>query len=217
MATRLRKGSRVEVMFQDADDRPMPPYSWRRGDLLSFNSCQFIVRLDDPQVPVQCVPRDCIRPLAPPFVGRFPWKVGNVVEVLEDYAWWPAIVVGVDVHRRIFSVCLWNSGREIQVRSFNLRQRKQWIHKQWSLVDKFEKHEYRSEAEEEFPFSGGDRAPSCAAADTESCNVVARKRRSPTQREEEELRQRRNRRRVNFRVPAPSSSTSSVDSSPYPN
>ncbi|XP_074556462.1 uncharacterized protein LOC141812318 [Curcuma longa] len=213
MATRLRKGSRVEVMLQDADDCRMPPYSWRRGDLLSFNSWQFIVRLDEPQVPVQCVRRDCIRPLPPPFVGRFRWKVGNVVEVFEDYAWWPAIVVGVDARRRIFNVCPWNTGREIQVSSFKLRQRKQWIHKQWSLVDEFE-YEYRSEAEEEFLVSGGDRAPPCDVDDIEFCNVASKKRRSPAEGEEEELRQRRSRCRIIVPALALSSSTSSVDSSP---
>lgn len=44
MATRLAKGSRVEVMRRNADDSRTPPYSWRCGDLLSFNSQQFIVR-----------------------------------------------------------------------------------------------------------------------------------------------------------------------------
>ncbi|XP_042380533.1 uncharacterized protein LOC121972997 [Zingiber officinale] len=170
MATRLAKGSRVEVMRRNADDSRTPPYSWRCGDLLSFNSQQFIVRLDDPEVPVQCVSRDCIRPCPPPFVGRFRWKAGDPAELFEDHAWWPAKVVDVDDRRRVVDVWRWNSATQIRVRPSKLRQRKQWIHAKWSVIDK-------SEAEAE--------VPSQPCEDRESCNMSGRKRMSPSEGEVE--------------------------------
>ncbi|XP_042380557.1 uncharacterized protein LOC121973026 [Zingiber officinale] len=225
MATSLKKGSRVEVIQRNSS-RWIPPYSWHCAVLLTvMNSRQFIVKYDDSKMGLQFVPRDWIRPRPPPFVGRFPWRAGDMVEVFEDYAWWPANVVDVIINgaNRIISVWPLNSMREIRARPSKIRLRKQWTQEQnWSIIDEFTNYEYRLETEEDFPYGvGGGKAPACD--DRESCNTTGRKRRRSTDEEEEEEELRQRLRRITVSLPSPASSTdydssdsssSSMDDSP---
>ncbi|CAL9107569.1 unnamed protein product [Musa textilis] len=138
---RLSKGSSVEVYKWKEGS-----YSWSTAGVLSDNGHTYCLRYDrrppDKPLAMERVPRNSLRasslPIGGPCWAENPfsdWAPGDVMEAFEDYTWYPAVVVSAMAVGR-FHVRLVGSSRCLNVRTCELRLRRQWKDNTWSVIPK---------------------------------------------------------------------------------
>ncbi|CDP04795.1 unnamed protein product [Coffea canephora] len=132
---RFKRGSKVEVM-----NKKEVPISWRSAEILNGNGHTYYVRYEYHPVMnnrsmMERVSRKFVRPCPLPSQGIETWKVGDTVEVFEDFSWKIATILTV-MQGDYYTVRLLGSSKESNVHKLNIREQWLWLDDKWILMGK---------------------------------------------------------------------------------
>ncbi|KAL0872758.1 hypothetical protein Bca101_022463 [Brassica carinata] len=129
---RFRKGSRVEVF----SNKEAPYGAWRCAEIISGNGHTYNVRFFSfhEEAVMERVPRKVIRP-CPPLVDVERWEAGELVEVLDSFAW-KAATVRQELCGKYYVVRLLGTPAEFTFHKANIRVRQSWQDERWVAIGK---------------------------------------------------------------------------------
>ncbi|CAA7025436.1 unnamed protein product [Microthlaspi erraticum] len=134
---RFIKGSKVEVF----SNKEAPYGAWRCAEIISGNGRTYNVRyysfqqqLAHEEAEMERVPRKVIRP-CPPQVDVERWEAGELVEVLDNFAW-KAATVREELCGKYYVVRLLGTPAEFTFHKVNLRVRQSWQDETWVAIGK---------------------------------------------------------------------------------
>ncbi|XP_022749732.1 uncharacterized protein LOC111299063 [Durio zibethinus] len=133
---RFRKGAKVEVLSKTE----VPSSSWRCAEIVSGNGRSYTVRYEGysgatNKTIVERVSRKAIRPCTPVPVVSDNWIPGDIVEVLDNFSWKMAMVLGI-LEKKYILVRLLGSSLEFKVSKFDIRVRQSWQDDGWVVIGK---------------------------------------------------------------------------------
>ncbi|KAJ4789238.1 Plant Tudor-like RNA-binding protein [Rhynchospora pubera] len=134
---RLKKGSKVEVF---CTSKTIPKGFWRPAQIVCGNGHTYTVRYNylssspNHMSDLEKVQRKAIRPCPPVKEKLVKWAVDDIVEVFVHGSWKVGRVAGVAYGNNFYFVTLMGHGRELAVKTSNLRRRHLWQDNKWILM-----------------------------------------------------------------------------------